>query len=126
VENDLAMSSALLIIGAAMLALPVYQNKRARKSAMQFKNPLQTLSDRQFRLEFRFEKGDIPRLLQALAWPEFVTLENCSKIPGEVCLLLVLFRFSFPTTQNKMEIMFGMSGSLCTRAVKHGVQLLDA
>ena len=33
-------------------------------------NPMQTLTDKQFKKEFRFAKQDIPRLLHCLQWPQ--------------------------------------------------------
>ena len=35
------------------------------------RNPMELLSDKQFKKEFRFSKADIPRLLRCLQWPVF-------------------------------------------------------
>ena len=33
---------------------------------------------------------------------------------GQICLLMVLFRFAFPTTMNKLECVFGYRYSTCS------------
>ena len=45
---------------------------------------------------------------------------------SEICLLMVLYRFAFPSTLTKLEVMFGRSASACSVIVNHGIQLLYA
>ena len=39
---------------------------------------------------------------------------------------MVLYRFAFPSTLTKLEVMFGRSASACSVIVNHGIQLLYA
>ena len=48
------------------------------------------------------------------------------KFTAEICLLMVLYRFAFPSTMNKLEIMFGIPASACSNIVGRGVNLLYA
>jgi hypothetical protein len=90
------------------------------------KNPLYVLSDAQFKKEFRFSKADIPRLLRCFQWPRYFQLRNGYKFSAEICLLMVLYRFAFPSTLSKLEIMFGRAHTNCSLIVGHGVRLLYA
>ena len=90
------------------------------------RNPMELLSDKQFKKEFRFSKADIPRLLRCLQWPVFFSFNNRVIFSAEICLLMVLYRFAFPSTLNKLEVMFGRSSSSCSRIVTHGVSLIYA
>ena len=86
------------------------------------------LSDKQFKKDTCFSKHDIPRILHCLQWPFFfiIRLSNGIWCSAQECLLMVLYRFAFPSTMNKVEVMFGRSNSSCSRIVKRGVNLLYA
>jgi hypothetical protein len=90
------------------------------------RNPLQFLSERQFKKEFQFAKQDIPRLLTCFQWPRSFKLANGYKFTAEICLLMVPYRFAFPSTLHKLEIVFGRSHTNCSLLVTHGVHLLYA
>ena len=47
-------------------------------------------------------------------------------VSGQICLLMVLFRFAFPTTMNKLECVFGYPYSTCSKIVNYGLSLLYA
>ena len=53
-------------------------------------------------------------------------MQNRMVFSAEICLLMVLYRFAFPSTINKLEVMFGRPASYCSVIVKHGVTLLYA
>ena len=90
------------------------------------KNPLVTFTDRQFKKDFRFAKADIPRLLAVLQWPPFMYTVNQVQYTAEICLLMVLYRFAYPSTLNKLEVTFGIHSSACCGIVNHGVNLISA
>ena len=56
----------------------------------------------------------------------FFSFNNRVIFSAEICLLMVLYRFAFPSTLNKLEIMVGRSSSSCSRIVTHGVSLIYA
>ena len=45
---------------------------------------------------------------------------------SEVCLMMVLYRFAFPSTLNKLQVTFGIHYSVCSLIVNHGVNLICA
>ena len=53
-------------------------------------------------------------------------MNNQLSFSAEICLLMILYRFAFPSTLAKLEIMFGRSESTCSRIVNHGISLLYA
>ena len=77
------------------------------------KNPLITFTDRQFKKDFRFAKADIPRLLAVFQWPLFMYTVNQVQYTAEICLLMVLYRFAYPSTLNKLEVTFEIHASAC-------------
>ena len=91
-----------LVTAAALLLLSTNVNGEVVgpkiRSVLVPKNPKDFLSDKQFKKEFRFSKKDIPRLLVCLQWPRFFKLRNEFKFTAEICLLMVLYRFAFPST----------------------------
>ena len=72
------------------------------------------LNDQQFKKEFRFAKPDIARLLNCLQWPRFFELPNKMVFTSELCLLMVLYRFHFPSTFTQVEIVFCVPSSSCS------------
>ena len=102
-----------------------FKNVRARARLFPT-NPVHVLSEKQFKKEFRFSKADIPRILRCLNWPPFFRLGNRIVFSAEICLLMVLYRFAFPSTLSKVEIMFGRSSSSCSLIISHGISLLYA
>ena len=90
------------------------------------KNPMVTFSDTQFKKDFRFAKQDIPRLLRVLRWPPIMYTVNRVVYSSEICLLMVLYRFAFPSTMNKLEVTFGIHHTACSHIVQNGVQLLSS
>ena len=56
------------------------------------RNPLQFLSERQFKKESRFSKQDIPRLLRCFQWSRSFTLANGYKFTAEISLSRHSFR----------------------------------
>ena len=99
---------------------------RGARAVLISQNPLHFLSEQQFKKEFRFSKQDIPRLLRCLQWPRYFQLSNKYKFSAEICLLMVLYRFAFPSKLSKLEIMFGRAHTNCSLIVSHGVRLLYA
>ena len=61
------------------------------------------LNDQQFKKEFRFAKPDIARLLNCLQWPRFFELPNKMVFTSELCLLMVLYQFHFPSTLTQLS-----------------------
>ena len=45
---------------------------------------------------------------------------------SEVCLMMVLYRFAFPSTLNKLQVTFGIHYSVCSLIVNHCVNLICA
>ena len=90
------------------------------------KNPLVTFNDKQFKKDFRFAKADIPKLLRVLQWPPVMYTVNRVVFSSEICLLMVLYRFAFPSTMNKFEVTFGVHHTACSHIVTRGVELLSA
>ena len=45
---------------------------------------------------------------------------------SEVCLLMVLYRFHFPSTLNQVEVQFGVPSTSCSYIINHGVTMLYA
>ena len=70
------------------------------------------LNNQQFKKEFRFAKPDIARLLNCLQWPRFFELPNKMVFTSELCLLMVLYRFHFPSTLTQVEILFGVPSAV--------------
>ena len=101
---------------------------RGARAVLIPQNPLHFLSEQQFKKEFRFSKQDIPRLVCCLQWPHYFQLSNKYKFSAEICLLVVLYRFAFPSKLSKLEIMFGRAHTNCSLIVSHdrGVRLLYA
>jgi hypothetical protein len=90
------------------------------------KKPLVTHTDKEFKKDFRFSKSDIPRLLRVLHWPPVMYTVNQVVYTSEVCLMMVLYRFAFPSTLNKLQVTFGIHYSVCSLIVNHGVNLICA
>ena len=61
-----------------------------------------------------------------LQWPPVMYTINQVAFSSEICLLMVLYRFAFPSTLNKLEVIFGIHYSVCSHIVKQGVNLLAA
>ena len=121
-EMSFAMACCMLLLSDAQTGPAV----AAVKKRLTRKNPLITLSDAQFKKEFRFFKGDIPRLIGLLNWPIIMRTPRGVVFGAEICLLMVLYRFAFPSTLNKLEITFGYPASACSNIVSEGVNLLYA
>ena len=118
----LLLGSALIVLSQHVTA--IVPTKRPKLTP---KNPLKTLDDKQFKKEFRFAKKDIARLVACLQWPPFFRHPSNGMIfSSEICLLMVLYRFAFPSTLNKVEIMFGVWDTYCSYIVSHGVNMLYA
>ena len=66
----------------------------------------------------------LPRLLRVLQWPPVMYTINQVAFSSEICLLMVLYRFAFPSTLNKLEVIFGIHYSVCSHIIKQGVNLL--
>ena len=77
-EMSFAMACCMLLLSDARTGPAV----AAVKKRLTRKNPLITLSDAQFKKEFRFFKGDIPRLIGLLNWPIIM------RTPRGLCLVL--------------------------------------
>ena len=87
---------------------------------------MEELTDRQFVKEFRFSKEEVVRVIAALQWPPFFRLQSRLVFSSELCLLMVLYRFAFPSTLNKLEVMFGIPSTTCSIIVNHGIKMLKA
>jgi hypothetical protein len=119
-EISFAMAVCLLILSDDLERNKTITGKRK----LERQNPLLVLSDEQFKKEFPFKKTDIPRLLALFHWPSVMRTSTGVVFTSEICFLMVLFRFSFPTAMNKLEIMFGYHASSCSCIVTKGVDLL--
>jgi DDE superfamily endonuclease len=84
------------------------------------------LSDRQFRDYFRFERVDMQVLMQALAVPTIATLSNGTRVSGQSCLLVLLYKLSYPTTYARMELLFGRSRCLLSRMYTYAANIVYA
>ena len=67
------------------------------KEKLTRKNPLETLTDNQFKKDFRFSKGDIPRILGLLSWPGTMHIPTGIIFSAEICLLMVLYCTGLPS-----------------------------
>ena len=56
-------------------------------------NPMRTLTHPQFKKEFHFSKGDMPRLFGFLSWPSVVRISGGIVFTAEIFLLVVLYKF---------------------------------
>ena len=99
IEMSFGMASCLLL-----LSEKEKEQKTAlvRKVRLVRKNPLHELSEAQFKKEFRFRKTDIPLLVALLSWPLIMRTQHGVVFSSEICLLMVLYRFAFPSTMNKI------------------------
>ena len=63
---------------------------------------------------------------RVLRWPAVMYTVNRVVFTSEICLLMVLYRFAFPSTMNKLEVTFGIHQSACSHIVTRGVELISA
>lgn len=83
------------------------RRRRPRAKPLVRVDPLE-LSDCDFREHFRFNKGDIPRLVAAYNMPDvFYYKETRQNMPGTVALLLVLARLASPGWWRSIVPLFG-------------------
>ncbi|CAB4044284.1 Hypothetical predicted protein [Paramuricea clavata] len=61
------------------------------------------------KFEFRFDKQDIPRLQEALQFPEMISIPHATDCPGLEALCILLKRFAYPVRYCDMVPMFGRS-----------------
>jgi hypothetical protein len=61
------------------------------------------------KVEFRFDKQDIPRLQEALQFPEMISIPHATDCPGLEALCILLKRFAYPVRYCDMVPMFGRS-----------------
>ena len=80
-EMSFAMACCMLLLSDAQTGPAV----AAVKKRLTRKNPLITLSDAQFKKEFRFFKGDIPRLIGLLNWPIIMRTPRGVVFGAEIC-----------------------------------------
>ena len=113
-----------MIAAACLIVLGI--QKRAVYEKLVRKNVMEELTDRQFVKEFRFSKEEVVRVIAALQWPPFFRLQSRLVFSSELCLLMVLYRFAFPSTLNKLEVMFGIPSTTCSIIVNHGIKMLKA
>ena len=125
VVMNLIQSVGLDVFTACCLVL-LCDRKKELQPLLVRKNPMVTFSDTQFKKDFRFAKQDIPRLLRVLRWPPIMYRVNRVVYSSEICLLMVLYRFAFPSTMNKLEVTFGIHHTACSHIVQNGVQLLSS
>ena len=115
------------VTAACLVFLNDNTNRRSvLKQPLVRKNPLVTFNEKQFKKDFRFMKADIPRLLRVLNWPPIMHTVTRVVYSSEICLLMVLYRFAFPSTMNKLEVTFGIHHTACSCIVQHGVELISA
>ena len=68
---------------------------------------INSLTDNEFWILFRFKKTDFHRLLMALAIPEEITLRQRSKFTGKTALLILLRRLAYPNRLIDLKMIFG-------------------
>ena len=116
-ELNMIAAACLIVLGIQKWA--VYE-KLVRKNVME------ELTGRQFVKECRFSKEEVVRVSAALQWPPYFRLQSRLVFSSELCLLMVLYRFAFPSTLNKLEVMFGIPSTTCSIIVNHGIKMLKA
>ena len=113
-------------IACSLIFISLNKSHVSRLPRLIHRNPMVELNDQQFKKEFRFAKPDIARLLNCLQWPRFFELPNKMVFTSELCLLMVLYRFHFPSTLTQVEILFGVPSSSCSYIISHGITMLYA
>ena len=117
---------AKFMTACVLLVLSDYDQKKQNKTLPKLIriNPMVTFTNTQFKKKICFSKADTPWSMFAVA-SIFLSYwwYGCrwSDLP-----LMVLFRFAFPTTMHKLQVVFGYPYSTYSKIVNYGLSLLYA
>ncbi|XP_050515881.1 uncharacterized protein LOC126892544 [Diabrotica virgifera virgifera] len=83
-----------------------------------------TLEAEQAKKYFRFEKQDIPRLVQLLGIPDIIVTETGHTCTGLDGLCILLRRLAYPNRLSDLKVIFGLSAQSLSQIINKTVNLI--
>lgn len=106
-DDGLISDEELLLLQEHLCMSPYKQSNFPYQEYNRF--DWENLDELTCKVEFRFEKQDIPHLQRVLQIPEMVSISHATTCPGLEILCIMLKRFAYPVRYCDMVPLFGRS-----------------